>query len=246
MRRVLRLPLEATEIEELAKRTAEVAGASDPVAAAQTLWKSKSKPRFTAIRKTLEKMAGARSRCMYCGDGLGTDIEHFYPKKHYPHQAFTWTNYLLACTYCNSNLKRDEFPVDSGEPLLLNPAEDHPIEHLLFHPHTGKYFPAPESRKGTESIRVFGLNDEASPRNLPKARRNAFLKLQVLIEEFDRATTDGATEHADLVKSVIADDPFPDLLQHLVQLCQLPATARPTGIRAGMPNLIARHGIDRW
>ncbi|NOY25886.1 MAG: HNH endonuclease, partial [Oligoflexia bacterium] len=104
-------------------------------------------------------MASGRARCMYCEDSLGTDIDHFRPKADFPQRAFAWPNYLLACSHCNSNLKRNAFPIDgNGDPLLLDPSADNPAEHLLFSPSTGEFVSV--GAKGQESIRVFGLNDD--------------------------------------------------------------------------------------
>ncbi|MBW8876770.1 MAG: hypothetical protein JF614_17545 [Acidobacteria bacterium] len=102
-------------------------------------------------------MASGLERCMYCEDSEGTAIEHFWPKSVYPERAFDWLNYLIACSRCNSNFKRDQFPLDAaGAPLLVNPSEEEPLDHLSFSPSTGRF--EPRSPKGDPSIDVFGLN----------------------------------------------------------------------------------------
>ena len=57
-------------------------------------------------------MAPGVQRCMYCLDSLGTDIDHFEPKSRRPLRTFCWHNHLLACSRCNSNYKREEYPCD--------------------------------------------------------------------------------------------------------------------------------------
>lgn len=62
--------------------------------------------------KTYSKYANARGDlierlgqyCSYCGQRLGASlaVEHVQPKALYPHLRLEWTNFLLACTNCNS------------------------------------------------------------------------------------------------------------------------------------------------
>ncbi|QMU74236.1 hypothetical protein GXP74_34325 [Streptacidiphilus sp. P02-A3a] len=87
-------------------------------------------------------MAPGLSRCMYCGDSEGTDIDHFRPIASDPLGTFRWTNHLLACSHCNSNMKRDRYPRDSsGACLLVDPCVDDPHEHLELTFATGGYTP---------------------------------------------------------------------------------------------------------
>lgn len=99
-----------------------------------------NKPLKTAFA-TLRKMAGARERCMYCGDSKGTDIEHYWPKSRYPRKMFCWNNMLLGCTDCGRDHKGIDFPLDAAKkPLLINPAsKDDPWQHLDFDPVTGNF-----------------------------------------------------------------------------------------------------------
>ncbi len=119
MRRVARRPLPLAAATELARLTTKVKTAAEPAKKAAELWQKKPKPTFDTIRDTLERMATGRGRCMYCEDSLGTDIEHFYPRARYPGRAFSWSNYLLACSHCNSNLKRSQFPFLRRRPALI-------------------------------------------------------------------------------------------------------------------------------
>ncbi|HYO53693.1 hypothetical protein [Archangium sp.] len=139
------------------ERTRQVSDAADPPAEARRLWAQKDNTAFREIRARLRAMAPGRERCMYCEDSAAEDIEHFWPRKHFPLRAFDWLNYLLACSCCNSNYKREQFPRDdSGAPLLINPTVDDPMEHLELSPVTGMFTDL--TPKGAESIGVFGLN----------------------------------------------------------------------------------------
>ena len=114
--------------------------------------------------------------CAYCERNEPSDIEHFYPQASYPQRAFDWDNYLWACSGCNSNHKRDRFPLDAaGEPLLIDPSQEEPREHLGFSPLSGKLTPL--SRKGQESIDVFGLNRGFLERSRHRAWRHLLLAL---------------------------------------------------------------------
>jgi uncharacterized protein (TIGR02646 family) len=123
----------------------------EQVKAASRAWDTKDQKTFNSIRDILEKMCPGVHRCVYCEDARGDDIEHFHPKKFYPEQAFVWDNYLLACSACNSNYKRDKFAIldsanqrhdlkrdkhdpfivpPTGSPLLINPRKENPFEYL--------------------------------------------------------------------------------------------------------------------
>lgn len=55
--------------------------------AARAAWKSAALERH-GIRAHLVQMAPGIRRCMYCGDNLGTDIDHFEPISSAPIRAF--------------------------------------------------------------------------------------------------------------------------------------------------------------
>ncbi len=42
--------------------------------------------------------------CSYCENSINANlaVEHILPKEHYPHLELSWSNFLLACTNCNS------------------------------------------------------------------------------------------------------------------------------------------------
>ncbi|RTY78507.1 hypothetical protein EKA83_08815 [Pseudomonas veronii] len=187
-------------------------------------------------------MATGRSRCMYCEDSMGTDIDHFWPKSVYPDQAFVWGNYLLACSYCNSNQKRTQFPLDvNGEPLLIDPTNEDPELHLSLMPSTGEF--SIVGPKGGESIRVFGLNDNLFPRRLPKGRRDALVSLVALLKEFDVEVGNDPAKAIE-IQEAIKDFPFSVVLSYLVKASVTAAGVTLLGQQ--VVDIINRHGVQRW
>jgi uncharacterized protein (TIGR02646 family) len=245
MRPVRRATLPASVAAQLSRLQTRVNAAADPKAEADTRWDNKPAKPFGVVRDALLGMANGRARCMYCEDSAGTDIEHFWPKSAYPARAFDWANYLLACSYCNSNLKRTQFPCDAtGAPLLIDPSDpmDAPSDHLLLIPSSGNY--ADQSPKGKATIEVFDLNCAQRPERLPSARRAALLKLQLLIQFYDRCIASGDAEGADVAKAAILGEPFPAVRDHLLRTAASP-DGGPT-LRRGVPEAIVRHGIAAW
>lgn len=140
---------------------------------------------------------------MYCEDSEATDIEHFYPKAIYPARSFKWDNYLLACSNCNSNYKRSQFPLDStGLPLLIDPASEDPMNHLDLSLTTGKFIPATD--KGEESIRVFGLDRQV----LEVGRRDAWSILCALILRYAGLTRDHRLDEIEATIGAIRNQSF--------------------------------------
>jgi uncharacterized protein (TIGR02646 family) len=114
------------------------------------------------------------------------DVEHWRPKSLYYWLAANWDNLLPSCIDCNRQRnqfderekkgqlsgKGTEFPLAdlnqrwsyhglpcSEVPLLLNPCADWPEKHLdFFDEDEALVRPRRGSRKGRQSLRVFGLN----------------------------------------------------------------------------------------
>jgi uncharacterized protein (TIGR02646 family) len=158
-------------------------------------------------------MCSGIERCMYCEDSAATDIDHFEPLALAPKRAFTWSNYLAACSGCNSNYKRDEFPLDAqGRPLLLEPTQDDPTEHLEFSPTTGFYTPVSQSSKASESIRVFRLNRPG----LATGRRAAWEMLQLGIIAYAQAADDRDFNRANRMALVVGLQPYAGVLRAIL------------------------------
>lgn len=190
-------------------------------ARAEELWRNAGKSAaFREIRIKLKKMANGLARCMYCEDSQGDAIDHFWPRSRYPEQSFEWDNYLLACAHCNSNRKRDQFPVDSaGRPLLIDPTRDDPSAHLVLAPNTGQFAERRGSTKAGPTIDVFALN--ARP-ELTEGRKNAFVTLQALIIQYADLRRRKRKHDAAELQKAIRQHVFGSVLEHLVQIAKGP------------------------
>ncbi|MBU3063125.1 hypothetical protein KO481_16515 [Nocardia sp. NEAU-G5] len=182
----------------LRNRQQRVDTADNPADAAKKSWGSFSGNARREVLDVLRAMCSGLERCMYCEDSHGTDIDHFRPKAHYPGWSFIWENYLLACSRCNSNHKRNLFPIDGERELLIDPTTTSPFDHLTLSLSTGVYVGADDI--GQASIKVYGLNRDICV----KGRRIAWLSLCALIRDYDRSRQAAREE----ILSSLADFPF--------------------------------------
>jgi uncharacterized protein (TIGR02646 family) len=220
MRKLARASLSPGTMGHLAQRTQQVLLAADPKQEAARLWDSKANEAFREVRIALDQIASGLGRCMYCEDSRGTDIEHFWPKSTYPAQAFLWDNYLLACSGCNSNHKREQFPLDAaGHPLLIDPTAEEPRDHLLLMSITGEYKHL--TIKGEESVRVFHLNRA----DLMGGRRNAWEAIQGLLVFYGQLCLRGDSRRALLMQRTLCEYPFSSVFGYLLQVVKTPDAA---------------------
>lgn len=231
MKRLVRLPLSAVTTAFLQRRTARVIAAKNRHAAARRLWKRQRNKAFRELRGVLAQMAPGVQHCMYCENSEGTDIDHFRPRSRYPRLAFRWENYLLACSGCNSNHKRDLFPRDpaTGRRLLIDPTRDDPRRHLTLSPSTGLY--AHRTLRGANSITVFGLNRPT----LATARADAWIAVQALIDAYAQCRKVGATQVAARHQQALCRFPHASVFAALVQVSQCAVAHRyvtPACLRA--------------
>lgn len=191
--------------------TQRVAEDGATAAAARERWSTASAPK-KHVRTSLESMARGALRCMYCDDSRGTDIDHFEPLDRAPLRAFVWLNHLLACSFCNSNAKRHQYPVSAqGDCLLVDPTAEDPSSHLRLMLTAGTYDPL--SPKGEHTIRVFGLNRA----DLVEGRRNAFVRARSNLRDWHSLCQDSDPE-ADRVAQALLDSPFIDVVHAMTQL----------------------------
>ena len=123
-----------------------------------TLWNKYNKQ---YVKNALREMF--HDKCAYCESKIPhiayPHIEHYRPKKKYPYLAFVWKNLLLACEKCNGKEHKDDnFPLEDGDennPVLLNPCEDNPAQHLVFE----QARLVPLSKRGKVTVNLLGLND---------------------------------------------------------------------------------------
>lgn len=174
---------------------------------AKNLWANRRQVR-PALLRGLAEMAPGHERCMYCGDSQGTDIDHFEPKSLAPLRTFDWLNHLLACSFCNSNQKRNRFPTAvDGSPLLVDPTTDDPLDHLRLVLPLGEYRGLTE--RGRACIEVFGLNERSV---LVKGRRDAYATARHSVELWRIAVDKGQRDKAAEIVRVAWDRPLVDVL----------------------------------
>ena len=163
MRRVHREVLGLALQEKLDRAQADADSRANVTTASH--WEGRRKSSYLReLLILLRRMSGPHERCMYCVDSHGTDIEHFFPKAKYRDKMYRWENMLLGCVECG-RFKGDLFPLsDQQQPLLINPADEEPWDHLDFDPPTGnlvaRYDPTVDaySSKGEATVEVLQLD----------------------------------------------------------------------------------------
>lgn len=237
MRRIQRTALADNETVWLAKQTSKILAKPDAEQAkeAKRLWESAKQNQqrnpLRHIQAKLQAMCSGLERCMYCEDSQGTAIEHFYPRESRPDRAFVWPNLLFACAHCNSNEKRTQFPqAPDGQPLLIDPTAEDPLDHILLAPSTGRLEPRlepesqKESEKGRASIDTFALNRAV----LEAGRHDAWVSIQELIIRYDAHLSAGNADQAEHVRLALCRFPFSSVLVHLLRL----TAKKPPGLDA--------------
>jgi len=251
MRKLRRAPLSEHAARILEKYTVKILEAGSSARSrtriakarkdeAKRLWDQKAVKAFEEVRRTLESMASGVERCMYCESNEGTDIEHFWPLRRAPCRAFDWNNYLLACSACNSNYKRDRFPRRYGQPLLIDPTneDDDPLDHLVLTP-TGKYVAITE--KGAVSIPVFGL--DRGP--LEKSRENAWFMVEGLIVLYANACKREDSPRALAAQKALCEHPQVSVFAALLRVTE--STAAEDFVSAECLEALASHPeIKTW
>ncbi|WP_416981522.1 HNH endonuclease [Streptomyces sp. T028] len=161
---------------------------------------------------------------MYCGDSEGTAIDHFVPIAHDARKVFTWSNHFLACANCNSNAKRDQYPLDSsGQCLLVDPSREDPFDHISLTLSTGQY--SGRTAKGVETIRVFGLTRPV----LEIGRSRAYVRCKSMLRDWVRLEEECRTGEAQEVISSLRMHPFGDVLYAMVRRVESPGAAAAFG-----------------
>ncbi|WP_432059658.1 HNH endonuclease [Streptomyces sp. S1] len=210
MIRLGRTALPSDTVERLGEYTRDIEAQTnekDRKDRARKLWENRRGVR-PALLDALTEMAPGHARCMYCGDGQGTDIDHFDPKSRTPLRTFDWFNHLLACSYCNSNQKRSLFPTDGdGTPLLVDPTLRDPLDHLRLVLPLGQY--KARTPQGQACIDVFGLNSRPV---LVKGRVDAYATARHSLELWRIATDKGQHNKASEIVRVSWNRPLVDVL----------------------------------
>jgi uncharacterized protein (TIGR02646 family) len=197
---------------------------------AKTLWEARKNRQagqviWAEIEKKLGESHPRKGLCQYCEFDRTSPTEHFFPKKHFPHKAFSWGNYLRICTKCNSECKGDKFavfnPVNSSiveelpitrgtyptpsteDAVLLNPRMDNPQDYLKLDLATGifvdNYTNARLKARAKYTRELLHLNtDDLLLRHRKKAFDHYFQKLETY------AAIKTATDFPDLLNKIPA------------------------------------------
>jgi HNH endonuclease len=207
---IARLALDDDLTIRLEARTSQLKLAGANAESARTLWGSARTER-RKLRELLALMAPGIQRCMYCGDNLGTDIDHFAPISISPLKTFEWLNHLLACSHCNSNEKRDKYPCDAaGNALLLDPTRERPSDHLRLVLNEGRYDGLTEI--GSVSIEVFGLNRP----DLRQGRERAFRTRRAILYYIHKLIVEGREDEAILNMEALVEEPHASVLHAIL------------------------------
>jgi hypothetical protein len=213
---IARVQLDDKLADRLDKRTANLRANNVDSSQARLAWRSADAER-RGVHTYLEKMAPGIQRCMYCGDNLGTDIDHFEPISCAPIRTFEWLNHLLACSFCNSNQKRDSYPRDlSGMALLIDPTSEDPSRHLALTLSNGEYRAL--SPKGQASIVAFGLNR----RDLTRGRAGAFHTRRATLCRAKTLFDANRRVEAIQCLSALIEEPHASVLHAMIQAMQMP------------------------
>jgi uncharacterized protein (TIGR02646 family) len=187
--------------------------------AARDAWRAAKTVRRD-VKEQLEGMAPGLARCMYCGDSQGTDIDHFKPIALDSAVTFLWSNHFLACSHCNSNEKRDQYPCGpDGSCLLVDPCREDPYDHLRLTLTTGQYTGL--TAKGEATIRVFGL----ARRTLERGRALAYIRCQSMLRDWLVHRQD-VPEVARTVLESLQEQPFADVLHAMLRKADAPGAPK--------------------
>jgi hypothetical protein len=198
-------------------------------------WKPKNK-HFTIIKDKLQSMTVA-GRCNYCECDRACDIEHIYPKSKFPQFAYTWTNYILSCSFCNSYLKIDKFAVflpkgsaikidlkrnskpvadtdapPSDDGVLINPRTENPRDFLRLNIIGQTFFYEPidtdKNSRNYQRADYTRILLDLNQENLRKARESQASFYWNYLNKYIQAKN--ATNFEDLQKTIDGDFPFLD------------------------------------
>lgn len=185
---------------------------------------------FEPVTALLRAMCSGVTRCMYCQDSGGVDVEHYQPKAWYPELVFEWANFLLVCTRCNRK-KSSSFPLFHPQPgvvftptrkknvaprrpprgahVLLNPRIDDPSQYLMLDLASTFYFVelgasgSADWLKAHHTIERLDLNDDA----LPRARRGAYQCFLSSLRCARAARLEGNDAEVDRAREAVATSP---------------------------------------
>ena len=125
-------------------------------------------------------------KCAYCetkvANASNGHVEHYWPKKRYFKYKFVWTNWLLACYFCNT----EKGTTDTKRVPWINPKKDEPIEYFNVLP-SGKIIPKrPRQKKAKNTIYDTDLNCEKGFRadTLKETRKSMIAQTKKLLNMY--------------------------------------------------------------
>jgi len=104
-----RTQLPNATITRLAREAARIAISEDSTSEADQRYEAARRANwFRPVIAALRALSGLGERCMFCSGSESSQVEHFWPKRHFPLRAMEWENFLWVCGICNLN-KGDRF-----------------------------------------------------------------------------------------------------------------------------------------
>lgn len=188
MIRIRRAPERDACPELIPVRDAELARVRRALDERETLDQQLLGTEYKVARHALAK--GQHLKCCYCEDRLQDarweHVEHFRPKaeaRRGPRSApqagywwltWTWENLLFSCVRCNA-AKGSTFPLQAGSgalaqgqdppgaehPMLIDPGEEDPREHIQFRRYGEHWIPGPRTERGEVMLRAVDLGLES-------------------------------------------------------------------------------------
>lgn len=164
MIRVKRLPLPAEEAAGLSTWQQRLTGCQPCDDRIQAEWERfRREPLRHQVVRALNRQT--RRKCVYCEKKGARTIDHYRPKRLFPHLTFAWENFNWACTDCNFH-KGPWLPSPDGRPLLFNPMDEMVEDYFFFDLLTGairpKYGLSPnDEERANHTIKLLKLNNPA-------------------------------------------------------------------------------------
>jgi uncharacterized protein (TIGR02646 family) len=188
------LQLALTELERL--EADPDASDNDKKRAIKNFEKAQGRYRHRQVKNSLVHMF--HGKCAYCESKVTLvtygQIEHFYPKSRYVDRTFQWCNLLLSCDLCNdAQHKGKDFPCDGdGSPLLIDPTDAVPEDHLLFSwdGAAGLAWAYGKDTRGKTTVETFDLNGARGRQALIKNRSDHVRTLMTLLKFAERGDDD--------------------------------------------------------
>lgn len=206
------------------------------IALGEKVRSSDYKPYWREVKEDIHRHH--RGKCCYCERKrnriIDSDVEHFRPKaavtedRDHPGYwwlAYTLENYLLACKTCNSDSKRNHFPLLPGgkrafgpddnlneeKPTLLHPVKDDPEKYIGFEWKEGgrifvKAIGLDPAGRGAATCRLTGINDN----EVMEERRKLLSLLEVLVWSMKEALESNDTAKIDKYGRKIKEETRPD------------------------------------